>query len=114
MFGLTQIVKEATRISTIDTCIENIFTNSRKNIEVIKVIIEPHFSDHLAQFTSITLKSAVTELENKSQCIRTINKNQIQLFKSMLSEVHWNQVLYSAAPKKFTTLHNIIETTFNI
>lgn len=113
MYGLMRIINETTRISTARTCIDNVFTDYEGDITV--KIVESHMSDHLAQIVRIELMNAISEAKDTIRQVRNINKDQVDLFRNMLSDVSWNSVLqHGTAQEKFTAFQYTIETIYDI
>lgn len=102
-FGFKQMINEYTRIAPSQrgiskTCIDNIFTNSRK--QSITNVSDCHFSDHRAQILEIKVTSRINSMVTSEN--RKINEDTLYTLRAMLSNEMWHETYSQAEPDRAT------------
>ena len=106
--GLRQLIKSPTRYSTIDSCIDLIFTNCQ-NIKC-HTIHDLNIND--LQMISLTRKHLAKPSDSNSFLGRSYKNNNKELFCNILQNYNWNTFHESADPSDaWSILYNVILKT---
>lgn len=113
--NLNQVFTESSRVTiNSSTCIDNIFMENIDDI-VEQVTINTHLSDHFAQKLSIYIhcKSRTTR-KGKFMKIRPLSSENTHLFKQLLANTNWKEVLQEPnAEVSYELFHSRLLQHFN-
>lgn len=109
-FNITPSITEPTRIKgNRRSCIDNIYTNLER---CSSKVFNPHTSDHTAQIVTFEIGKTQTKYLRK----RIFNKESKELFKFLLGETDWAELLACAPSEvdlQWEEFTNVVKAIFN-
>ena len=106
---LVPTIDKPTRVRrTSATLIDNILVNTPEQVSVSGNIISD-ISDHFSQFCILDSVAEITKIELKNRKVRDFSAFSTIAFTNALSEVDWNEIVYSGGNDvdgSFTTFYN--------